>query len=228
MANGFSGRFYANLVAQCWPGVVQFRQVNMMNEIDFRPSPPSASVPNRRRMFLILAVGLLALILAALVFLTRSKSGSTPPPVSTAIAPEVAALAPDFELRTLTGETVRLRDLRGRPVILNFWATWCPPCRREMPALEVVWQQYNRGDVMVLGVDQGESPAVVEEFIRTAAGVSFPLLLDIDQSVGDAYLVHSMPTTFFIDAEGRIRDIRVGGPMKLEFLNEQVRRLQSH
>lgn len=199
-----------------------------MNEIDLRPSQPSASVSSRRRTFLFFAVGLLALILAALVFFTTGKSGSTPPPVSTAVAPEVGAIAPDFELRALTGETIRLSDLRGRPVILNFWATWCPPCRREMPALEVVWQQYNRGDVMVLGVDQGESPAVVEEFIRTAAGVSFPLLLDMDQSVGDAYLVHSMPTTFFIDAAGHIRDIRVGGPMELEFLNEQVRRLRSY
>jgi hypothetical protein len=94
-----------------------------------------------------------------------------------------------------------------------------------MPALEVIWQQHNRGDVMVLGVDQGESVGIVSEYVRQNVGVTFPLLLDRRQDVGDLYLVRSLPTTFFIDDDGIIQEIRVGGPMELNFLNEQVRTL---
>ena len=147
------------------------------------------------------------------------------PPLSSIPAPEVGHPAPDFTLPALDGDEVHLAELRGKPVILNFWATWCPPCRREMPALEVIWQQHKRGDVMVLGVDQGESVGIVSQYVRQNVGVTFPLLLDRRQDVGDLYLVRSLPTTFFIDAEGIIRAIRVGGPMELDFLNQQVRAL---
>ena len=138
---------------------------------------------------------------------------------------EVGQPAPNFAFVWEDGRGADLASLRGKPVILNFWATWCPPCRREMPALEVIWQQHNRGDVVVLGVDQGESVAVVSQYVRQNVGVTFPLLLDRRQDVGDLYLVRSLPTTFFIDAEGIIREMRVGGPMELDFLNQQVQAL---
>jgi cytochrome c biogenesis protein CcmG/thiol:disulfide interchange protein DsbE len=79
--------------------------------------------------------------------------------------------------------------------------------------------------VMVLGVDQGESVSLVSEYVRQNVGVTFPLLMDRSQDVGDRYLVRSLPTTFFIDADGIIREIRVGGPMEVDFLNEKVRAL---
>jgi peroxiredoxin len=144
-----------------------------------------------------------------------------------AIAAEVGALAPDFSLTSLAGETVRLSDFRGKPVVLNFWATWCAPCRREMPALEQIWQQGGAGDVVVIGVDQGESPQRVQRFIDEEVNVSFPILLDSDYKVGDAYFVRSLPTTLFIDPKGFIQEIRLGGPLSLSFLQDRVARLQA-
>jgi peroxiredoxin len=128
-------------------------------------------------------------------------------------APKAGFLAPDFRLTTTDGDTVQLSDLRGTPVIVNFWATWCPPCRKEMPALEAVWQRYGQGGVVILGVDQGERADVVTRFAREEVGTTFPLLLDIDQSVGARYAVQALPTTVFVDGSGRIQDVVVGGAL---------------
>ncbi len=138
--------------------------------------------------------------------------------------PMVGFFAPDFTLMTTDGEKVQLSALRGQPVVLNFWATWCPPCRKEMPALEALWQRYNRGDVVILGIDQGESAATVEEFARNTVQTTFPLLLDVRREIGVEYNVRALPTTFFIDAEGRIQEIKVGGPLNLATLMGSVDR----
>ncbi len=141
-------------------------------------------------------------------------------------SPEVGAFAPDFSLTSLDGEQVRLSDYRGKPVILNFWATWCPPCRAEMPALEEIWQQYGEGGVVVLGVDQGESPQLVTQFAREEIPVTFPILLDIDQSIGDGYWVRSLPSTFFIDTDGVIQEIHIGGPLSVSFIQERLAQMK--
>jgi len=134
-------------------------------------------------------------------------------------------LAPDFTLTALDGSTVQLSALRGQPVIVNFWATWCGPCRAEMPELEQVWQKYQQDGLMLLGVDEGESPATIERFRQTVVNVSFPLLLDTRSQVGALYGVRAMPTTFFIDGEGRIQDIKVGGPMDMAMLMDGVNKI---
>lgn len=127
-------------------------------------------------------------------------------------APRAGFLAPDFSLETTDGKTIRLSELRGTPVILNFWATWCPPCRREMPALEAIQQRY-AGQLLVLAIDQGERAQVVESFARRQVGVTFPLLLDPNQEAGRRYNVHALPTTVYVAADGRIRQVTVGGPL---------------
>ena len=130
-------------------------------------------------------------------------------------APKTGFLAPDFTLTSTDGETFSLSALRGRPVILNFWATWCPPCRAEMPAFEEAWQRYKADGVLILGVNQGESKSAVERFARQEVGTTFPLLLDQTTEVGAIYAVRALPTTVFIDADGRIQDLKVGGPLDL-------------
>lgn len=140
-------------------------------------------------------------------------------------AATVGFLALDFILTTTDGVTLRLSDLRGKPVVLNFWATWCPPCPTEMPALEALWQQYQPYGVTVLGVDQGESTATVERFARGMVGTTFPLLLDTDLHIGSLYAVRALPTTVFIDREGRIQEIRLGGPLNLPMLVESVEKI---
>lgn len=116
--------------------------------------------------------------------------------------------APDFTLNTLDGGQVTLATLRGQPVVLNFWATWCDPCRREMPALQATAELY-AGEVTVLGIDQGEAAATVQAFIDEY-GLTYPILLDEKFSVGQQYNIRGMPTTFFIDADGIVRYLWVG------------------
>ncbi len=124
---------------------------------------------------------------------------------------QVGDLAPGFGLQNLAGQMVALPDFRGKPVLRNFWATWCPPCREEMPLLQEVFQDKALADkgLVVLTVDLGESPATVEAFMKSN-GYSFPVLLDTQQIVANTYNVRGIPTTFFIDKDGIIREVRIG------------------
>ncbi len=123
---------------------------------------------------------------------------------------EVGDLAPDFTLLDLDGNTVSLQDFKGEKVVyLNFWATWCPPCRMEMPDLDKLYQENKSDDFVVLAINLGESEKLVKEFIEEN-GYSFPVLLDKSQKVGIAYNTFSIPTSVVIDKEGIIRSYRVG------------------
>lgn len=124
-------------------------------------------------------------------------------------APEMGKLAPDFQLPTLEGQTVFLSDYRGKPVLLNFWASWCGPCQYEMPFLQRTYEKWAGRDLVVLAVNLQESPDVVREFMADL-GLSFPVLLATDPKVPLAYNVRGIPATFFIDKNGIIRDIKVG------------------
>ena len=123
------------------------------------------------------------------------------------VAPRVGALAPDFSLLTLEGRHVSLTDYRGGPLVVNFWATWCPPCRQEIPLLQQVFQQ--RKEVPLVTVDTRETPGKVREFLE-AAGYSLLVALDENGTVSDTYQIRYIPTTLFIDGEGVIRSIHIG------------------
>jgi thiol-disulfide isomerase/thioredoxin len=94
-------------------------------------------------------------------------------------------------------------EYRGKIVLVNLWATWCPPCREEIPSLERLWRLERGRGVVVLGIDQGESSRVVEAFARHS-GVSYPLLIDTDQRYGRAYGSLGLPTTILVDRNGRV------------------------
>ena len=129
--------------------------------------------------------------------------------------------APDFTVQTLDGEVVQLSDLQGKAVVLNFWATWCPPCRAEMPELQAAYDSYAAGGLVVLGVNQGEDRATVETFL-TQRNLTFPVALDVQGDVSRLYQVNSLPTTFFIDRDGVIREIVIG-QMNAALLKQQLR-----
>lgn len=111
--------------------------------------------------------------------------------------------APDFELKTLTGDTVKLSDYRGKKVMLNFWATWCPPCKEEMPDMEQLYQE-NGEEVVILAVNI-DPQLNVQKFV-SEMGITFPVLLDEKDEVNTKYQVLTIPTTYFIDKQGIIRN----------------------
>jgi peroxiredoxin len=120
-------------------------------------------------------------------------------------------IAPDFTLRSLDGKDVSLADFRGRPVLLNFWATWCGPCRQEILFLQEVSEdsEWKARGLMVLAVNLGESAATVRGFVNDN-GLTFTVLLDSSDEAGAQYNARYIPTTYFIDKDGIIRYIKIG------------------
>lgn len=123
-------------------------------------------------------------------------------------APKLGERAPGFQLLDVEGEMIRLVDFRGRPVLINFWATWCIPCRKETPDLVALQAEW--GDTaQVLGVNYSEPPHVAEEFV-TNFSVNYPTPLDTYGEVTGSYKLRGLPETFFLDEQGIIRDHRIG------------------
>jgi len=141
-------------------------------------------------------------------------------------SPRAGFPAPDFALQTVAGDTVRLSDLRGQVVILNLWASWCGPCRAEMPDLEAVFTRHQSRGLVVLGVNSTfqDDPASAAAFALDR-GVTFPILYDLDGAVSRRYLLRALPTTFFVDRQGVIRSVIIGGPMSPATLTAQVETL---
>ena len=154
-----------------------------------------------------LAVALAILsVLAAAEVILPSAAGSQ---AGRGAAPMIGAAAVGFELKTLDGQRVRLETFSGRPLIMNFFASWCDPCREEMPLINALASKADENGYAVLGVAIQDRRAWVMEFAREA-GVVFPVALDLNSKVQRAYRVLGPPTTFFIDAQGVIRDIVMG------------------
>ncbi len=123
---------------------------------------------------------------------------------------EIGEPAPNFTLEDLEGNKVSLKDYEGKKVVyLNFWASWCPPCRQEMPDLNKLYEENKDDEFIVLAVNVGESEKTVKKFIEEN-GYTFPVLLDITQEVGITYNTFSIPTSIMIDKEGKIRTYRPG------------------
>lgn len=117
---------------------------------------------------------------------------------------ELGEVAPDFELETLDGETARLSDFRGEKVLLNFWATWCPPCRAEMPDMQKFHENTDINILAVNLIETESSPQNVPEF-RDELELTFPILLDKGSELSTGYQIMAYPTTFMIDTNGRIQ-----------------------
>lgn len=175
--------------------------------------------PVYRRFF----YGFLLLGLGWIWFSAAPANATTSSQIS---APQTGFLAPDFSAQTLDGQTVRLSDLRGKVVLVNLWASWCPPCRAEMPAIEQTYQVYKEQGFVVLAVDSTvqDTLANAQAFV-SANQLSFPILLDESGEITRLYRVQSLPTSFFIGADGVIREVVVGGPMAQALLISRVEKL---
>jgi thiol-disulfide isomerase/thioredoxin len=142
-----------------------------------------------------------------------SASASIPALPRTAIAPApapiVGAAAPDFTLMDLASQAVTLAAVGRQAVLINFWATWCDPCREELPLLDRISQKY-AGSLKVIAVETGESAGQVRAFTAQLSITSLTVLLDPAFVVRDLYLVRGLPTSFFIDSNGTVRRIKIG------------------
>ena len=145
--------------------------------------------------------------------------------VSLARAEAPPTPAPDFTLKSRSGENLRLSDYRGEVVMINFWASWCGPCRQEMPLLEQLYSEYNPLGFTILGVnveeDSGKALAMLNEI-----PVSFPVLFDTSSKVSKLYNVVAMPSTVLVDRDGRVRFLHRGyKPGYEQTYQDQVRAL---
>ena len=142
--------------------------------------------------------------------------------------PKEGFTAPNFVLRSSSDEVYSLSDFRGKAVVVNFWASWCPPCKEEIPAMQNVFNQYQDDGFVLLAVNATNQDSISnsEAFVKSN-GITFPILYDKDGSVGNLYQVQAMPTTFIIDKSGIIKEIIIGGPMPEALLQIRVEKILS-
>ena len=138
------------------------------------------------------------------------------------VSPEVGALAPNFALETPDGESYTLSDLRGQPVLVNFWATWCGPCRVEMPAIQAAYETHQDEGFVVLAVDHTQTDTVPNVVaFGEELGLTFPLLIDPGSQIQDEYRIRAYPSSFFVDEEGVIQAVHFG-PLTEGQLDENI------
>jgi peroxiredoxin len=152
-----------------------------------------------------------------------------PPPVdlSIPVGPKIGLRAPDFSLQSLDGSTVALSDLIGQPLVINYWATWCVPCKKELPILEKLFQEYRSRGLLIVSVDAIEQDTADKlQSVIAESGITYPTLLDEGNQFSDAYQAIFFPTSFFIDASGVIRDVTLGDSSE-EIFRQKIEALLS-
>lgn len=134
---------------------------------------------------------------------------------------EKGNLAPDFELQNIEGKSIKLSSLKGKKVIVNFWASWCPPCRLEMPEMENYYAKNNGIEILAVNLTTAEkSRADVPAFLK-ANGITFPVLLDENGEAAQLYNISSIPASFILDTKGVIQQ-KIVGPMTYEMMDKML------
>jgi len=146
---------------------------------------------------------LLVPVVLALTIITASCLGS-------GVGPQVGKTAPDFTSTSLNGEVISLSPLKGKPVLLNFWASWCDPCCYEIPFIQEIFEEYSAKGLIVLAINSWEDRNTVQEFM-TQNQLTLPVLIDYpSKKVAQSYQIRTIPATFFIDKKGTIKAVKIG------------------
>lgn len=176
-------------------------------------TPPARSI--RRNPYLGVLLAILAIVGAVWLLensLADDEDAALTSQVSVeggGVTPRIGEPSPDFTLDGLDGRAISLSDYRGRPVLVNFWASWCPPCRGEMPDLEEIQREYGADGLVVLAVNLREEPTAAQRYAETL-GLTFPIVLDRSARAAARYNVTGLPMSYFVGRDGVIRDLNVG------------------
>ena len=178
----------------------------------------------KNKILPVISSGFLLGVVCALLTFPVSAAWDVKPKLGHRLAPLQESIpAPDFVLENMDEEKVSLKELRGKVVLINFWATWCPPCRREMPSMERLYQKINGDNFTVLAINQMEAEDLVFAFTgQLEIDLTFTILFDKDSSVSQAFNVKGLPTSYLIDKKGNIRYRAIGGR---EFDHPEVEKL---
>ena len=168
----------------------------------------------------------ITLLVSGLLWVWVSRVPENPNQSQSIKAAQIGFFAPEFELSSLNSEDILLSSFQGKPVILNYWASWCPPCKAEMPAFQQAYQEFAGTDLIIIAINAANQDSLsdVVQFVQKHE-LTFPIALDKTGSAARDYQVHSLPTTYFIDKNGVIQDIIIGGPIPLSLLRIQAKQL---
>jgi cytochrome c biogenesis protein CcmG/thiol:disulfide interchange protein DsbE len=171
----------------------------------------AAEAPRRRTFRVLVVLAATTIVLVGLLILVYANVG-TDQPDSLVVGghPLYGQAAPEIDLQTIDGQRLTLSSLRGRPVLVNFWASWCPPCRDEFPLMAQAYADHAADGLEILGIVHADTAAGAEAF-AAEEGATWPMLQDPDETAWQAYMGIGLPTSFFIDAEGIVRGVSFGG-----------------
>lgn len=171
------------------------------------------NIPAAGRLAAMVMIGCGFLALGISFMLFRGTTTYASEQDFSAVPAEVNFSAPELNLTTLQGQPNSLSDYKGSVVLVNLWATWCPPCREEMPTLQAFYEKYKGDGFVLLAISQGETAEQVAPFVQEF-NVTFPVWLDISSEAGIAFKTMNLPSSYVIDREGRVRLMWIGGISK--------------
>jgi cytochrome c biogenesis protein CcmG/thiol:disulfide interchange protein DsbE len=185
-------------------------------DLDVSETPRSPSGGRGFLLPVIVVVALGGLLLLLYYGLTTDR-------LETGIAPPAGTMAPDFQLRTFDGKSIRLSDFRGKPVVVNFWASWCVPCRDEEPALDQLAATYQKQGIVFLGVNMQDTPSDAQTFMRQFQ-IDYPVVTDSTGAVYINYGVVGVPETYLVNRQGKLVQ-KITGPVDATTLTPSLEAL---